>query len=94
MIKKLIHSIIGHKVTFMARGKSFVMNLTDHDLLNLRLSSNNWVGDDYREKKHGFIYNFAIYSLFDYMFDKKENRNKFKAIFPYNEYNEIYWTLS
>ena len=85
--------ILNTKIEFSACGRYMTMRLSDDELRQLRRSSNNWAGVDVSSMTCGFIYNFAIYALFDYSFKSASKRRRFMDTYGYNDFGEMYWSV-
>lgn len=80
-------------VIFSHGGKDLKMRFSDKELHILRHTSIHYNGDDIDNSKHGELYNFAAYAMFDYELKSRSRRERFCAAFPYHSFESIRWEL-
>ena len=85
--------VLNNVVIFSHGGKDLKMRFSDDELRTLRHASIHYKGDEVDRFKHGELYNFAAYAMFDYEIKSPSKRGRFCSAFPYHSFSRILWQL-
>ena len=87
---QLIHlsTNMEHKVEFFYGTKNAILRLSDTELGQLRKNS-TWNNRNVENSTYGTIDNVAIHSLLEL----NKEYSRFTKVFPFHEYEKIYWEI-
>lgn len=85
--------ILNNKVVFWGGGNEVIVRLSDDELAKLRRYSIHYGGDDISKKCMMEIYNFSLYTYIDDELKRSSKGSRIKCVFPYLEYDSVWWNL-